>query len=107
MRCNRLKSAIRELLAFARNLARVAGNRRLADRPGDRGGLQYARQVVDPYGVYPDLPDGYDCIGRCYFARTTGSRVWIEFGDPPEATREALWMRARDRHLPDDDEVLF
>jgi hypothetical protein len=67
------------------------------------------RQVVDPYGVYPDLPDECDCIGRCYFARAPGSRVWIEFGDLPEATREALWMRARDGHLPSniDDEVPF
>jgi hypothetical protein len=67
------------------------------------------RQVVDPYGVYPDLSDECDCVGRCYFARAPGSRVWIEFGDLPEATREALWMRARDKHLPSiiDDEVPF
>ena len=67
------------------------------------------RQVVDPYGVYPDLPDECDCVGRCYFARAPGSRVWIEFGDLPEATREALWMRERDSHLASiiDDEVPF
>jgi hypothetical protein len=66
-------------------------------------------QVVDPYGVYPDLPPECDCVGRCYFARAPGSLVWIEFGDLPQATREALWMRARDRHLPSiiDDEVPF
>jgi hypothetical protein len=66
-------------------------------------------QVVDPYGVYPDVPPECNCIGRCYFARAPGSRVWIEFGDLPEATREALWMRARDKHLPSiiDDEVPF
>jgi hypothetical protein len=51
------------------------------------------RQVVDPYGVYPDLPPECDCVGRCFFARAPGSLVWIEFGDLPEATREALWMR--------------
>jgi hypothetical protein len=56
------------------------------------------RQVVDPYGFYPDLPDEGDCVGRCYFARAPGSRVWIEFGDLPEATREALWMRKRDSY---------
>ena len=50
-------------------------------------------QVVDPYGVYPDLPPECDCVGRCFFARAPGSLVWIEFGDLPEATREALWMR--------------
>ena len=56
------------------------------------------RQVVDPYGVYPDLPDGCDCVGRCYFPRSPGNRVWIEFGDLPEATREALWIQKRDSH---------
>ena len=61
------------------------------------------RQVVDPYGVYPDLPDECDCIGRCYFARAPGSPVWIEFGHLTEATREALWMRGRDGHLPFDE----
>ena len=67
------------------------------------------RQVVDPYGVYPDLPDKCDCIGRCHFARAPGSPVWIEFGDLPEATREALWMRERDSHLASiiGDEVPF
>ena len=26
-------------------------------------------QVVDPYGVYPDVPPECDCVGRLYFAR--------------------------------------
>ena len=26
-------------------------------------------QVLDPYGVCPDLPEECDCIGREYFAR--------------------------------------
>jgi hypothetical protein len=33
------------------------------------------RQVVDPYGVYPDLPPECDCVGRLYFARSPGSRI--------------------------------
>jgi hypothetical protein len=64
-------------------------------------------QVVDPYGLSPDVPAECDCVGRCYFARAAGSRVWIEFGDLPKATREALWMRVG--RLPPiiDDEVPF
>jgi hypothetical protein len=50
-------------------------------------------QVVDPYGVYPDLPPECDCVGRLYFARSPGSRIWVEYGDLPEATRKALWQK--------------
>jgi hypothetical protein len=38
-------------------------------------------QVLDPYGVYPDLPPECDCVGRAYFARRPGSDVWVWFGD--------------------------
>jgi hypothetical protein len=64
-------------------------------------------QVVDPYGVHPDLPPECDYVGRLYFARTPGSRVWVDFGDLPEATRQALWIRAE--RLPSIivDEVPF
>jgi hypothetical protein len=53
-------------------------------------------QVVDPYGVYVDLPAECDCVGRLFFARNPGSEVWIEFGDLPEATRNALESRRPD-----------
>ncbi len=52
--------------------------------------------TLDPYGVYPDLPEEYQQVGRAYFARSPGSQVWIDFQHLPEATREALWMRGRD-----------
>jgi hypothetical protein len=64
-------------------------------------------QVVHPYGVDPDLPPEFDCVGRCYFARAPGSRVWVEFGDLPEATRQALWIRAGRPPSIIDDEVPF
>ena len=48
-------------------------------------------QVLDPYGVYPDLPEEYRQVGRAYFARSPGSDIWVNFGDLPEATRDALW----------------
>lgn len=54
-------------------------------------------QVADPYGVYPDLPEECDCVGRAYFARAQGSDVWVEFGDLPKATEEALWNKHKRR----------
>jgi hypothetical protein len=54
-------------------------------------------QVVEPYGLYPAPPDEWICMGRCCFACAPASSVWIEFGGLPDATRQALWMRARDR----------
>jgi hypothetical protein len=44
--------------------------------------------VVDPYGVYPDCPE--ECIGRVYFARPSGSDVWVCFDDLSDATVKAL-----------------
>jgi hypothetical protein len=53
---------------------------------------EYA-QVVDPYGVYPDLPAEDQQVGRAYFARSPESDIWVEFGDLPDETRNALWER--------------
>jgi len=50
-------------------------------------------QTLDPYGIYPELPEEYWQIGREYFARSPGSDVWVEFSDLPEATNEALWSK--------------
>jgi hypothetical protein len=47
-------------------------------------------EVVDPYGIYPDLPEECRCIGRTCFARAPSSEIWVEFGDLPDATRDAL-----------------
>ena len=54
-------------------------------------------QVVDPYDVYPELHDEWDCVGRAYFARRPGSDVWVVFGDLPEKTRDALWERHKSK----------
>ena len=51
------------------------------------------RQVADPYGAWPDIPEQYQCVGRSYFARSPGMDVWIEFGDLPDDTRDALWEK--------------
>jgi hypothetical protein len=50
-------------------------------------------QILDPYGVHPDLPEECDCVGRVYFARAPGSEVWVSFYDLPEATVERLWQK--------------
>jgi hypothetical protein len=52
-------------------------------------------QTLDPYGVYPDLPEEWQQIGREYFARSPGSDIWVEFGDLPKKTRDALWERLK------------
>ena len=50
-------------------------------------------QVMDPYGVYPDLPEECQQVGRQYFARSRGSDIWVHFRDLPDETREALWEK--------------
>src|SRR6516165_3201456 len=50
-------------------------------------------QTLDPYGVYRDLPEDCQQVGREYFARSPESDVWVNFEDLPEATRDALWKR--------------
>jgi hypothetical protein len=46
-------------------------------------------QILDPYGVKPDLPDECDCVGRVYFARSPGSDIWVCFDDLPEMVCDA------------------
>jgi hypothetical protein len=61
-------------------------------------------QTLDPYGDFPNLPEEYQQVGREYFARSPGSDVWISFGDLPEATRDALWKKRREKQrLPPED----
>jgi len=50
-------------------------------------------QILDPYGVHPDLPKECDQVGRVYFARSPGSDVWVCFDDLPEMVRDALWEK--------------
>jgi hypothetical protein len=64
-------------------------------------------QIVDPYGVYLDLPGECECVGRLYFARNPGSEVWIEFNDLPDSTRNALWNRPDPKDPAPTEEVPF
>ena len=50
-------------------------------------------QTLDPYGVYPDLPEECQCIGRLNFARSPDSDIWVSFYDLPDETRRQLWER--------------
>jgi hypothetical protein len=53
--------------------------------------------TLDPYGVWPDIPEELRQVGREYFARVSGTDVWVNFGDLPEATRDALWKKHRSK----------
>jgi hypothetical protein len=50
-------------------------------------------EVCNPYGDKLDLPDELQCVGRDYFARSPGSKVWIWFHDLPGATADRLWKK--------------
>jgi hypothetical protein len=51
--------------------------------------------TFDPYGILDEweLPEEFHQVGRAYFARVPESDIWVEFGDLPESTREALWKK--------------
>jgi hypothetical protein len=49
--------------------------------------------TLDPYGLYPELSEELQQVGREYFARSPGSDIWVNFSDLPEATRETLWKK--------------
>ena len=53
--------------------------------------------LVDPYGVYSDLPEECQQVGREYFARNPGSDIWVSFQDLPADTSDALWERHKKR----------
>ena len=59
-------------------------------------------QTLDPYGVDPELPEEYQQVGREYFARSPGSDVWVNFGDLPKGTSDALWRESTGQnwHFP-------
>jgi hypothetical protein len=50
-------------------------------------------QTLDPYGVYSNLPEECQQVGREYFARSPGSEIWVHLHDLPEETSNALWQR--------------
>ena len=52
-------------------------------------------QTLDPYGVYPELPEENRQVGRAYFARSPGSDVWVSFGDLPDGNPKCVMEKAQ------------
>ena len=64
-------------------------------------------QILDPYGINPDLPKECYEGGRLYFARSPGSDIWVSFYDLPAASCDRLWEKLRADELPDPLEDQF
>ncbi len=58
--------------------------------------------VVDPYEVYPDLPEECQLIGNLNFARSPGIDIWVWFGDLPAETVRRLWERFESGEFTDE-----
>ena len=48
-------------------------------------------QILDPYGVYSDLPEECQQVGRNTSHGPRRSDIWVHFKDLPKETRDALW----------------
>ena len=59
-------------------------------------------QILNPYGI-EEVPKDCQQGGRCYFARSRGSDIWVSFYDLPKATEDALWKKIRAGGFDDDD----
>ena len=44
-------------------------------------------------GTAKPSPEELQQVGRQYFARSPRSDIWVEFGDLPLVTRDALWEK--------------
>ena len=64
-------------------------------------------EIMDPYGVDPDLPEELRCLGRVYFARRPAGDTWVCFYDLSDESRERLWQAlSRRSALPADLDLL-
>ena len=50
-------------------------------------------QVLDPYGIKPDLPDECKCVGRGLFVRSLPKDIWVWVGDLPSELRNAIMAK--------------
>jgi hypothetical protein len=50
-------------------------------------------QLMDVYGVHPDLPEELREADHVQFVRRPGSDIWVWWGDLPTATLEKLLVR--------------
>jgi hypothetical protein len=59
-------------------------------------------QLLDPYGVQPNLPAECRCTGLNYFAMNPKERIWVSFCDLPKQTRDAIEIRLAEGRVNDD-----
>jgi hypothetical protein len=50
-------------------------------------------ETLDPYGDGLPLLPRAEQVGREYFARAPNSDIWVDVGDLPDTTRDAIWKR--------------
>jgi hypothetical protein len=67
--------------------------------------------IVDPYGVYPEVPERYSHWVEHHFVCSPDSNVWVWFDDLPKTTSRALNKRmdteeaeAKSRKKSDDED---
>jgi len=53
-------------------------------------------ETFDPYGDGLPLLPRVEQVGREYFVRAPDSDIWVDVGDLPDATRDAIWKRLRE-----------
>jgi hypothetical protein len=83
-------TAITITLETFRALLKIAGQQ--IDPATAQVEWRYA-YTLDPYGVWPSIPEECQQVGREYFARAPGTDVWIDFADLPKVTRDVLWNK--------------
>jgi hypothetical protein len=57
-------------------------------------------ELLDRYGIAPDLPEVYRCSGVSSFPRSLDSDIRVFFGDLPKATCDALYRRHSQKSKP-------
>ena len=63
--------------------------------------------TLDPYGIFPDLPEDWRQVGRTYFARSPDSKIWVEFGDLPDEVRDKIEDDIQAGKHDDDEDYCF
>jgi hypothetical protein len=60
-------------------------------------------EILDPYGVYPEVQYEASCIGRCYYARSPESDIWVWWGDLPDDVSDKLQQKSEAIGFEDPD----
>jgi hypothetical protein len=62
-------------------------------------------ETLDPYGIYPELPEALRQADREYFVRAPRSKVWVRFFDLPPAIKRKL--NAQPPKMPPEFDALM